>query len=124
MNGRKADQGCRKRRNRVPVWSEIRCRFPPKSLAAFNRNPVPVCSDFCNLVLSESLLRTVVQLGCSRVQNLLVDEPDVLCDGVAPNVQFVGWEIRVGIAYGQTAYDRQLGWDIQLSSNNVRITCY
>ena len=123
MNGRKADQGCRKppkssaglERNQVPLSAEI---------TAFNRNPVPVCSDFCNLVLSESLLRTVVQLGCSRVQNLLVDEPDVLCDGVAPNVQFVGWEIRVGIAYGQTAYDRQLGWDIQLSSNNVRITCY
>jgi hypothetical protein len=28
-------------------WSEIRCRFPPKSPAAFDRNQVPVCSDFC-----------------------------------------------------------------------------
>ena len=44
-----ADQGCRKRRNQVPDWSEIRCRFPPKSPAAFDRNPVPVCSDFCRL---------------------------------------------------------------------------
>jgi hypothetical protein len=43
----KADQGCRKRRNRVSDWSEIRCRFPPKSPAAFDRNQVPVCSDFC-----------------------------------------------------------------------------
>jgi hypothetical protein len=45
----KAEQGCRKRRNRVPDWSEIRCRFPPKSPAAFDRNQVPVCSDFCTL---------------------------------------------------------------------------
>jgi len=43
----RADQGCRKRRNQVPDWSEIRCRFPPKSPAAFDRNQVPVCSDFC-----------------------------------------------------------------------------
>jgi Transposase Tn5 dimerisation domain len=43
----KAEPGCRKRRNRVPDWSEIRCRFPPKSPAAFERNQVPVCSDFC-----------------------------------------------------------------------------
>ena len=74
------------------------------------------------LVLSESLLRAVVQLGCSRAQNSLVDEPDMVCDRVAPNVQFVGREIRIGIANGQTAYNRQLGWDIQLSSDNVRIT--
>jgi hypothetical protein len=33
----------------VPDWSEIRCRFPPKSPAAFDRNQVPVCSDFCIL---------------------------------------------------------------------------
>jgi hypothetical protein len=33
----------------VPDWSEIRCRFPPKSPAAFDRNQVPVCSDFCKL---------------------------------------------------------------------------
>jgi len=71
-----------------------------------------------------TLLRAVVELGCSRAQNSLVDEPDVLCDGVAPNVQFVGWEIMVGIANGQTAYDHQLGRNIQLSSDNVRITCY
>jgi thymidylate synthase len=32
----------------VPDWSEITCRFPPKSPAAFDRNQVPVCSDFCN----------------------------------------------------------------------------
>jgi hypothetical protein len=44
----RADQGCRKRRNQVPDWSEITCRFPPKSPAAFDRNQVPVCSDFCN----------------------------------------------------------------------------
>jgi Salmonella virulence plasmid 65kDa B protein len=31
----------------VPDWSEITCRFPPKSPAAFDRNQVPVCSDFC-----------------------------------------------------------------------------
>src|SRR5437868_14090696 len=43
----RADQGCRKRRNQVPDWSEIRCRFPPKSPAAFDRNQVPLCSDFC-----------------------------------------------------------------------------
>src|ERR1700746_3118229 len=43
----RADQGCRKRRNQVPDWSEITCRFPPKSPAAFDRNQVPVCSDFC-----------------------------------------------------------------------------
>src|SRR5690349_24374632 len=43
----RADQGCRKRRNQVPDWREIRCRFPPKSPAAFDRNHVPVCSDFC-----------------------------------------------------------------------------
>src|SRR6202043_3624370 len=43
----RADQGCRKRRYQVPDWSEIRCRFPPKSPAAFDRNQVPVCSDFC-----------------------------------------------------------------------------
>src|SRR5271166_5441559 len=44
----RADQGCRKRRYQVPDWSEIRCRFPPKSPAAFDRNQVPVCSDFCS----------------------------------------------------------------------------
>jgi hypothetical protein len=44
----RADQGCRKRRNQVPDWSEIRCRFAPKSPAAFDRNQVPVCSDFCS----------------------------------------------------------------------------
>ena len=33
----------------MPDWSEIRCRFPPKSPAAFDRNQVPVCSDFCKL---------------------------------------------------------------------------
>jgi hypothetical protein len=44
----RADQGCRKRRNQVPDWSEITCRFPPKSPAAFDRNRVPVCSDFCS----------------------------------------------------------------------------
>src|SRR5690349_24467284 len=43
----RADQGCRKRRNQVPDWSEITCRVPPKSPAAFDRNQVPVCSDFC-----------------------------------------------------------------------------
>jgi hypothetical protein len=43
----RADQGCRKRRYQVPDWSEITCRFPPKSPAAFDRNQVPVCSDFC-----------------------------------------------------------------------------
>jgi hypothetical protein len=43
----RADQGCRKRRYQVPDWSEIRCRFPPKSPAAFDGNQVPVCSDFC-----------------------------------------------------------------------------
>jgi hypothetical protein len=32
----------------VPDWSEITCRFPPKSPAAFDRNRVPVCSDFCS----------------------------------------------------------------------------
>jgi hypothetical protein len=32
----------------VPDWSEITCRFPPKSPAAFDRNQVPVCSDFCS----------------------------------------------------------------------------
>jgi transposase len=42
-----AAPGCRKRRNRVPDWSEIRCRLPPKSPADFDRNQVPVCSDFC-----------------------------------------------------------------------------
>ena len=31
----------------MPDWSEITCRFPPKSPAAFDRNQVPVCSDFC-----------------------------------------------------------------------------
>jgi hypothetical protein len=31
---------CRKRRYQVPDWSEIRCRFPPKSPAAFDRNQV------------------------------------------------------------------------------------
>jgi len=46
----RADQGCRKRRNQVPDWSEITCRFPPKSPAAFDRNQVPVCSDFCTAV--------------------------------------------------------------------------
>jgi hypothetical protein len=34
----------------VPDWSEITCRFPPKSPAAFDRNQVPVCSDFCKLI--------------------------------------------------------------------------
>ena len=28
--------------------AEIRCRFRPKSPAAFDRNPVPLCSDFCS----------------------------------------------------------------------------
>src|ERR1700758_4007066 len=46
--GPPADQGDRKRRNQVPDWTEIPCRFPPKSPAAFDRNQVPVCSDFCN----------------------------------------------------------------------------
>jgi hypothetical protein len=46
-SGATADQGDRKRRNQVPDWTEIRCRFPPKSPAAFDRNRVPVCSDFC-----------------------------------------------------------------------------
>ena len=45
----KADQGCRKRRNQVPDWSEITCRIGAKSPAAFDRNQVPVCSDFCTL---------------------------------------------------------------------------
>src|SRR5690349_7987157 len=53
----RADQGCRKRRNQVPDWSEITCRFPPKSPAAFNRNQVPVCSDFCRLALRGRLAR-------------------------------------------------------------------
>jgi hypothetical protein len=39
----------------VPDWSEIRCRFPPKSPAAFDRNQVPVCSDFCRFVMRLSL---------------------------------------------------------------------
>jgi integrase/recombinase XerD len=53
----KAGQGCRKRRNQVPDWSEIGCRFPPKSPAAFNRNPVPVCPDFCSLLIRETKFR-------------------------------------------------------------------
>jgi hypothetical protein len=48
----KAGQGCRKRRNRVPNWSEIGCRFPPKSGVAFSRNRVPLCSDFCTPFLA------------------------------------------------------------------------
>ncbi len=31
--------------------AEIRCRFPPKSPAAFDRNQMPVCSDFCTAYL-------------------------------------------------------------------------
>src|SRR6202047_1311618 len=41
----RADQGCRKRRYQVPDWSEIRCRFPPKSPAAFDRNQVPLSAE-------------------------------------------------------------------------------
>src|SRR5437868_15209168 len=55
----RADQGCRKRRNQVPDWSEIRCRFPPKSPAAFDRNQVPLCSDFCS---TERRLRRLLHL--------------------------------------------------------------
>ncbi len=55
----RADQGCRKRRNQVPDWSEIRCRFPPESPAAFDRNQVPVCSDFCSLNLASSSKQSV-----------------------------------------------------------------
>src|SRR6202007_363827 len=51
----RADQGCRKPRNQVPDWSEIPCRFPPKSPAAFDRNQVPVCSDFCTFPMLISL---------------------------------------------------------------------
>jgi hypothetical protein len=46
-SGAEADPGCRKPRNQVPDWSEIRCRFEPKSPAAFDRNQVPLSSDLC-----------------------------------------------------------------------------
>jgi hypothetical protein len=59
----KTDQGCRKRRNRVPDWSEIRCRFPPKSPAAFDRNPVPVCPDSCILEQSSASIYVLSRPG-------------------------------------------------------------
>jgi hypothetical protein len=52
-----SDQGCRKRRNRVPDWGEIRCRFPLKSPAAFDRDRLPVCPDFCTNTLEQLVNR-------------------------------------------------------------------
>src|SRR5215813_7241252 len=63
------DRGCRKRRNRVPDWTEIRCRFPAKSGAAFDRNRVPDCSDFCILrllALFGESLQVVTSPCCPR----------------------------------------------------------
>src|ERR1700730_19286465 len=61
-----------KRRDQVLDWSEIRCRFPPKSPAAFVRNQVPVCSDFCNprsnRRVAERIRRAIAAL-----------EPDLMC---------------------------------------------
>src|SRR5215813_63495 len=52
---------------------------------------------------------------------LAIEEYDVLRDGVAPDAQFVGWEVRVGITDGQAAYDRKLRRDMQLALDDVRI---
>jgi hypothetical protein len=54
----------------VPDWSEITCRFPPKSPAAFDRNQVPVCSDFCiSDVARVALYRKYAQEGCTRMHD-------------------------------------------------------
>src|SRR5690349_3184104 len=65
----RADQGCRKRRNQVPDWSEIRCRFPPKSPAAFDRNQVPVCSDFCTVTQQFNTTSSMGRLTLNVAQN-------------------------------------------------------
>src|SRR5262249_4239245 len=64
--------------------AEIECRFGAKSGATFNRNPVPVCSDFCNLVLSESLLRAVVQLGVRGLKTHWLMNPTCFVTGSRP----------------------------------------
>ena len=46
----------------------------------------------------------------------------MLFDGVAPDVQFVGREVWVGIADGQAAYDREFRRDAQLGSDDVGIS--
>jgi hypothetical protein len=48
----------------------------------------------------------------------------MLFEGVAPDMQFVGWEVQVGVADGQAADDRQLRRDFQLGSDDVRIPRY
>ena len=64
-------KGGPKRRNQVPDWTEIRCRFPPKSPAAFDRNQVPVCSDFCTYAEPSGLLLRELRLGNHVVQNVV-----------------------------------------------------
>jgi hypothetical protein len=68
-----ADQGCRKRRNQVPDWSEIGCRFPPKSPAAFDRNRVPLSSDFCIRRSREANLECGFLLEGDAVSAVLVE---------------------------------------------------
>src|SRR6267142_5564570 len=51
----------------------------------------------------------------------VVEEHDVLRDGVAPDAQFVGRKVRVGVADGQRADDRELGRDLQLGADDVGI---
>jgi hypothetical protein len=53
---------------------------------------------------------------------LAVEEHDVLRDRVAPDAQFVGRKVGVGIADGRGAYDRKFRRNLELVANCVRIT--
>ena len=102
-----ADQGCRKRRNRVPDWSEIRCRYPPKSPAAFDRNHLPLCSDFCNRRRGEGRDRCLVALlqrGTAASEprlpyaaaNLRREPVDMWTIGVADRLRFPRFPSKLG----------------------------
>ena len=67
-------------------------------------------------------VRCLPQAASVFSPRLVVEEHDMLFDRVAPDVQFVGQEVWVGIADGQAAYDRELRRDAQLGSDDVGIS--
>ena len=67
-------------------------------------------------------VRCLPQAASVFSPGLVVEEHDMLFDRVAPDVQFVGQEVWVGIADGQAAYDRELRRDAQLGSDDVGIS--
>ena len=64
-------------------------------------------------------VRCLPQAASVFSPGLVVEEHDMLFDRVAPDVQFVGREVWVGIADGQAAYDRELRRDARLGSDDV-----